>query len=36
MNSRCRRVDELGGRFEDSFRLEEAIKSNLEALGYGG
>lgn len=36
MNSRCRRVVELGSRFEESLRLEEAIKSNLEALGYGG
>tara|TARA_R110002049_G_scaffold2750_3_gene21826 strand:- start:15015 stop:16598 length:1584 start_codon:yes stop_codon:yes gene_type:complete len=31
-----RLVGELGGQFEESSRLEEAIKSNLEALGYGG
>jgi len=30
-----RLVGELGGQFEESSRLEEAIKSNLEALGYG-
>jgi len=26
---------EPGGQFKESTRLEEAIKSNLEALGYG-
>ena len=31
-----RLVGELGDQFEESQRLEEAIKSNLEALGYGG
>lgn len=31
-----RLVGELGGQFTESSRLEEAIKSNLEALGYGG
>ena len=31
-----RLVGELGGQFEESSRLERAIKSNLEALGYGG
>ena len=29
-----RLVGELGGQFEESSRLEKAIKSNLEALGY--
>lgn len=30
-----RLVGELGGQFEESSRLEDAIKFNLEALGYG-
>ncbi|MCP4786031.1 MAG: SAM-dependent DNA methyltransferase [Fuerstiella sp.] len=29
-----RLVGELGDQFKESQRLEEAIKSNLEALGY--
>ena len=29
-----RLVGELGGQFEESSRLEKAIKANLEALGY--
>ena len=30
-----RLVGELGGQFEESSRLEKAIRYNLEALGYG-
>jgi len=26
----------MHGQFQESQHLEEAIKSNLEALGYGG
>ena len=31
----ARLTAELQGQFEESARLEEAIKQNLEGLGYG-
>jgi type I restriction enzyme M protein len=31
-----RLVTELNGQFEESAKLEQAIKANMNGLGYGG
>jgi hypothetical protein len=36
LDSRQRRVSEWNSQFAESAKLEAAIRSNLEGVGYGG